>query len=286
MKLPAQAKWLGVGMCAIGLGVAGAQWFTGVRHPTSAPARAPTSGPEQPPTQMVATLEDPEATDTEASLAQVLRLRGTWWGSVNPQEAVALIEHLQRHQAAFLHLGDHIGPWELVAVEPGQVLFRSPDGEEFRLESPAARRGAAQQEHLEALSEAAITQAAEAITVLSEQERIVDREQVLDTIQGKVPQLLLSLGRVLPHLDAGRLTGFRITRLASSPFAAKLGLQTGDIITTVNGRRILDPRNIEAIFTAILSDPDVEVTLQRAGQPFTLHYQMAPPPTLRSQGSP
>lgn len=285
MSLPAWAKWMGLGVCAMGLGVASAAWLADVRRP-SAPALAQASRPTTPqPAQMVATLDHSEAPLTKTFLAQVLRLRGTW-GSVNPREAVALIEHLQRRQAAFLRLGDHIGAWELVAVDRNSALFRNPEGEEFRLEFPAAAPVVEGQERFEALPEAVVAQAAEAITVVSEQERIVDRDQLLDTIESKVQQLLLSAGRVLPHLDGRGLTGFRITRLNSSPFTAKLGFQVGDVITAVNGRRILDPRNIEDIFTAILSDPNVAVTLQRAGQPLTLHYQMVPPPTLMGQGTP
>jgi type II secretory pathway component PulC len=131
------------------------------------------------------------------------------------------------------------------------------------------------QERVEAPPEQEMAQAAEAITVVSEHERVVHRHQLLDAIQGQVPQLL-SLGRVLPHLEGMQLTGLRVAWMANSPLTEKAGFEVGDVITAVNGKPILDPRHMREIAQEVFEAPHVDVTIERAGRETTLRYQMEP----------
>lgn len=123
-------------------------------------------------------------------------------------------------------------------------------------------------------TEAAIEQAAEAITVVSDQERLVDRQQIFKATDGH-PFRLLTQTPLVAYL-AGSQSGLRVSSVADSPWAEKLGLEAGDVVTAVNGKPVLDPQQVGEITNELFSAPEVAVTVQRAGQEVHLQYHMGP----------
>ena len=123
---------------------------------------------------------------------------------------------------------------------------------------------------------AAAYQAAQAITVVSDEERVVDRQQILEATHGSPIGLLLSQARLVPHLD-GSDSGLRIASKAEGPWGEKVGLEVGDIVTAVNGKPVIDPLQMGAIAKTLLSADEVAVTVHRAGQDVNLQYHMGPP---------
>jgi len=132
---------------------------------------------------------------------------------------------------------------------------------------------------------ATLAQAAEAITVVSDEERVVDRQQVLEATDGQPFQLVLSQTKFIPHLD-GAQSGLRVASVTDSPWAKKAGLEVGDVLTAVNGRPILDPLQMGEIAGELLNASDVAVTVQRAGQEVNLQYHMKGSPAQAPLSSP
>lgn len=128
------------------------------------------------------------------------------------------------------------------------------------------------QRHMGSPTEPAIAQAAAAITVVSDQQRVVDRQQIVEATGGN-PFTLLSQTPMVPHL-AGSQSGLRIASVADSPWVDKLGMEAGDVVTAINGDAVLDPRKMPNIARALLTAPEIDITLQRTGQEVTLHYSM------------
>jgi len=131
-----------------------------------------------------------------------------------------------------------------------------------------------------------VARAAEAITVVSDQERLVDRQQIFDATKGNPLPLVFSQSKFVPHLEGAR-SGLRVASLADSPWAKKAGLEAGDVLTSVNGKPILDPRNMGEIAKDLLSASEVAITVQRAGQDVHLQYHMGSVvQALRNSGNP
>lgn len=141
------------------------------------------------------------------------------------------------------------------------------------------------QKDLETPSLEALALASQAVTVVSDQERLVNRQQILEAMQGN-PFRLLSQARLVPHLDGPR-SGLRVASVTDSPWMEKVGVEAGDVVTAINGKPVLDPRKMGAIAGDLFSASEVAITIQRAGQEKRLQYHMQPTAQAPiSQGSP
>jgi general secretion pathway protein C len=78
--------------------------------------------------------------------------------------------------------------------------------------------------------------------------------------------------RVLPSIKDGKANGFRITRLSSSSPVSKIGVQRGDVLTSVNGTALTGPDKVLAMMTQLNTLNRVVVTVERRGKPVELTY--------------
>ena len=62
-----------------------------------------------------------------------------------------------------------------------------------------------------------------------------------------------------------QITGLRVTKVASSEWAQKLGFQPGDVVTAINGKPVLDPRNIQELVQEIMGAPGVVFEMEHQG---------------------
>jgi hypothetical protein len=311
---------MSVAMCAVGVLAMAGIWVVRLRQPQLVSPPAGT-GPI-PPSAVAPSPSSQETTGSSATVIaasaldaggppvlSTLRLLGTWVDKIPPM-SWALVEDTQRTKRAFLRPGSRIGPWELTAIDRGWIRFATPQGDETTLElvegAPAegtfgggiseaemSRMQAAHLSHSMATLQQQVrttdevaARASEAVTVVSEQERVVDRQQIIEATEGN-PFQLLTQTPVVPHFQ-GTQSGFRIASVADSPWTRHLGVQAGDVITAINGKPVLDPRKLSDIASDLFTAANVEVTIQRDGQPLTLHYQMdsSTAQALMGQGSP
>jgi hypothetical protein len=74
--------------------------------------------------------------------------------------------------------------------------------------------------------------------------------------------------RTVPSYDnaAGKMRGFRAYPGRNRAIFSKLGLQSGDLVTAINGQPLDDPQHSQEVFNTIQSSNTVAVTIERAGQ--------------------
>lgn len=105
-----------------------------------------------------------------------------------------------------------------------------------------------------------------------------DVERVVDAGLGR----FLAHVSLEPRLSAGRFTGWSIVSLEPPELWHGIDLQTGDVVTRVNGMSI--EREMEAFdaFQAVRQAPALEVSYLRQNQPRTLRLTIvgAPSPAL------
>jgi len=82
---------------------------------------------------------------------------------------------------------------------------------------------------------------------------------------------LLAEGQAKPHLNLGKMEGFYINKVKSGSYLQKAGLEDGDIVQSVNNRKIENPNDVVWIQKAI-SNPGDKVSLQvnRKGRQISL----------------
>jgi hypothetical protein len=95
---------------------------------------------------------------------------------------------------------------------------------------------------------------------------------------GLVAILDQGLGRFLTHvrlepaLSAGKFQGFRVGAL--DPAWQGVGLESGDVITRVNGQPIERPEQALSAFESLRTASEVKVDLLRGGVPSQVRYRI------------
>jgi len=85
---------------------------------------------------------------------------------------------------------------------------------------------------------------------------------------------LLSQARVLPHMNNGKPEGFTISEIAPGSLYQQAGLQNGDIILSVNGKRITGAKQAMSMYQSLQSAAAIDLELVRAGQVRQIHYDI------------
>jgi len=85
---------------------------------------------------------------------------------------------------------------------------------------------------------------------------------------------LLSQARVLPHMNNGKPEGFTISEIAPGSLYQQAGLQNGDIILSVNGKRITGAKQAMSMYQSLQSAAAIDLELIRAGQLRQIHYDI------------
>lgn len=80
--------------------------------------------------------------------------------------------------------------------------------------------------------------------------------------------------RIVPEIREGKATGFRLYSVRPEGALAKLGLQTGDIVRSVEGVVISSPEVALALYEKFRSAGQVSLALDRRGRPLTIQYRI------------
>jgi general secretion pathway protein C len=118
---------------------------------------------------------------------------------------------------------------------------------------------------LAALAEAGITRAAPT-------EFSVRRPALLQMMRQQSE--LVEMAHALPVSRDGHTIGVQLSTLAPASVPARLGLQSGDVLTRVNDVNLDSSEHFLAAFTAMRSAGHVTVAIRRNDQPLIIEYQI------------
>lgn len=88
------------------------------------------------------------------------------------------------------------------------------------------------------------------------------------------PQIMANLLQGEPFRDNGRVVGYRVRPGRDAELFAKFGLQSGDIVTAVNGVSVTDPQGRLDLMRSIGTTDEISVDLLRNGAPQSVTIQM------------
>ncbi|HXW83489.1 MAG TPA: type II secretion system protein GspC [Candidatus Binataceae bacterium] len=77
-----------------------------------------------------------------------------------------------------------------------------------------------------------------------------------------------------PNMENGHPNGLTISEIEPGSVFEDLGLQDGDILTSIDGRPLTNPSTAISMLSSLPSRPSVEVTVMRDGTPTQLHYDI------------
>lgn len=80
--------------------------------------------------------------------------------------------------------------------------------------------------------------------------------------------------RVTPELQGSRPIGFRIVELRPGSVLARLGLRSGDVVQSLNGKDLATPEQAIDAYAKLRSTNQLELRLLRNGKPVTLQVKI------------
>jgi len=94
--------------------------------------------------------------------------------------------------------------------------------------------------------------------------------------EGREPAELLeeSNARVTPAWRDGRVQGLQLENIAENEYAKRLGLEEGDVVTSVNGVQIRSLDEAFNLAAKLQKAPVIRVEVMRGGTPQTLTYRL------------
>ena len=114
---------------------------------------------------------------------------------------------------------------------------------------------------------------------------VLDKIQRIDDTTYKLPESVLSQvladpmsvakgARVVPAVKNGKPDGFKVYAVRPSSIYARLGLQNGDTIHSINGFELTSPDKALEVYTKMRDAKSLDVELTRRGQPVTLKIEI------------
>ncbi|MDF1590860.1 MAG: type II secretion system protein N [Desulfobacterales bacterium] len=102
----------------------------------------------------------------------------------------------------------------------------------------------------------------------------INRSQLEGAVQN--PNQLLQEIRIRPHFEKGKLDGLTITAIKPDSIFRKMGLVSGDILTSVDGEKIESMNDALKFYETIKSASAVKLDIKRRGQMQTINYNIEP----------
>jgi general secretion pathway protein C len=110
------------------------------------------------------------------------------------------------------------------------------------------------------------------IKKLSEHKYEVQRTAV-DALLGNMAALAKG-ARIVPEVKDGRPAGFRLFSIRPEGPFAKIGLQNGDVISSINGLEMTSPDKALEVYTKLKTANHLSVGLERNGQKISKDYNI------------
>jgi len=76
--------------------------------------------------------------------------------------------------------------------------------------------------------------------------------------------------RVVPYFKKGEPYGFRISNVSEDAMIYEMGVRSGDVIRSVNGKPVRTPEDAFALYQELQSESSVDVELERKGSSTTI----------------
>jgi type II secretion system protein C len=100
----------------------------------------------------------------------------------------------------------------------------------------------------------------------------VSRAEVQQTMEN--PAQFFSQMRALPHFVNGKTDGFSISQVAPGSVFQQIGLQDGDLLTSIQGQPVTNPMQAMGLIQAVKTASAIDLTVNRGGTPTSVHLDL------------
>ncbi len=198
-----------------------------------------------------------------AKTAADIKLIGTVSGGED--SSYAIIEE-EREQVVYKLYQNTKDGLKIVKITYRSITLKRPDGTKMDIpvfddmnivELKSSNKGAS---------------AGSSVKRVSDSRFIVDQREVAGSLENM--NQLLTQARVVPVIDNGKTTGFRIFEITPNSLYQKIGLVNGDVIQRINGIEIDDPNKFFQTYQSLKDEKSISVDIVRNGAKQSLSYEI------------
>jgi type II secretion system protein C len=80
--------------------------------------------------------------------------------------------------------------------------------------------------------------------------------------------------RIVPYMQDGVVTGFKLFAIRPNTLYSKLGIKNGDVILEINGVKMTNPQDALKVYQEVKEAKTVTMEILRRGKPKTLKYEI------------
>jgi general secretion pathway protein C len=88
------------------------------------------------------------------------------------------------------------------------------------------------------------------------------------------PSVVARQARIVPSIKDGKANGFKMYAIRPNSVFAKIGLQNGDTIQSINGFDMSSPDKALEVYTKVRSASNLSISILRRGQPVQMEYSI------------
>lgn len=208
----------------------------------------------------------------------------------DPALARATVQDLEERKTVVLAVNDQIKSAKVtrierrrvVLLENGKLRELTLDEEKPGLKRPrASARGAGSRNARNRSSRSQSRRnstarnrapSADRVKKLAENRFEVPRAEVERTVRN--PAALFSQAQIQPHYDGDSMTGMQINSIKPGSLFEEIGIESGDVITELNGIQINSPEESARILSEFSEANEFSVVVEGPEGPRTLHFTM------------
>ncbi len=183
------------------------------------------------------------------------------WGTINGNPSMAFIFNPETNQQGLFKVNDSVNGYRILKISSGKaVVTFNGEAWELILKSNNSKKS---------LSGKAVAFADPASGTI-----VVNKMQLM----GQVLQSRDVLGAIkifpIPDPSTSKLGGFRVDNVPSGSIIEDVGIKNGDVICSVQGKKLQTIQDAWAMFGKVQNQSKVEVVLLRDNRPLTLNYEI------------
>ena len=107
----------------------------------------------------------------------------------------------------------------------------------------------------------------------NENMRYINKKKLMEQVGSNLTGLLNGF-RTSPNIVDGKPSGIGIDQIGSDPISRKSGLKAGDILKSINGKRVHSMDSIIEQGAKVQDKPEVRLVIERDGRHRTLVYKI------------
>ncbi|MFW6057786.1 MAG: type II secretion system protein GspC, partial [Persicimonas sp.] len=206
--------------------------------------------------------------------------------SKQPDYSMALIKNEDSSETLVASVGDYLmDDVELVEIRRDRIILRRQDQMEFvRMDksitgnptaTPAStvrRSSPPSSSSRKPKAGKPAASAKDAIRKRGDDSFEVERSAIERRIENR--RELASQGRVVPNFKNGQRQGLKLVGITPNSVYSELGIQSGDVLHSVNGKQIKSSHQAMDFFESMKNEKTVKVQIERRGQKKDLEYNI------------